>query len=78
MLECHALTVQDNIKQDASQDEQKEVVWRYWLNYVPNASWGELAGKLHYKGEKEVLEIVKKYFERSPGTDNKLKPVNMD
>ena len=60
-----------DLKKDATEAEQKEVVWKYWLDCVPNASWDEVAGKLHYMGETEALEKAKKYIQRSPGMDTK-------
>ena len=48
-------------------DLQKEALWKYWLEYMPNASWDTLAGRLFYTEEVSALLAVSNYTNKEPG-----------
>ena len=61
----------DEIRQRYSADDlRKEALWKYWLEYMPNASWDILPGWLFYMEEVSALQAVSKYTNKEPGIHN--------
>ena len=48
-------------------EKKKEAVMDYWLCCSPVASWGTLAGELHYLKEKQSLQLVQRYLKKTSG-----------
>ena len=60
--------VQDKIRQDYATSEQRwNVMVRYWLQSMPNASWNVLAGRLHRWEDATALEAMKQYIQIPTG-----------
>ena len=54
----------ENIKKHYdNEDRQKEAVWMYWMNNVPNASWNTLSGAIYYEEESPALERAKQHLQ---------------
>ena len=51
----------------SSKDQRKEATWSYWLQYMPEVSWNELASKLYYKEEFTALQAVLPYVHKTTG-----------
>ena len=61
----------EEIRQHYSTDDlRKEALCKYWLEYMPNASWDTLAGQLFYMGEDSALQAISKYTNKEPGIHN--------
>ena len=64
------LSVRDKIRDSSaysSEEERRVVGIEYYLQTVPGASWGRVAGMLWYQGEHTALEAVRKYLPHKHG-----------
>ena len=61
-------TKRDEIRSKYSTDEKKkEALIDYWLCCSPVASWGKLAGVLHFMEEKQSLQLVQRHLKKTSG-----------
>ena len=51
----------------STDDKRKEAVIDYWLRCSPVVSWGELAGELHYREEKQSLQLLQRHLKKTTG-----------
>ena len=51
----------------SSEDEKRMAGLQYYLQTVPGASWGRIAGVLWYLEEQIALETVRQYLPHKPG-----------
>ena len=63
------LGVPDSVTSDlySSEDEKKMAGLQYYLQTVPGASWGRIAGALWYMEEHTALETVRQHLPHKPG-----------
>ena len=63
-------SVQDQITDSSaysSEEERRVAGVEYYLQTVPGASWGRVAGMLWYRGEHTALEAVRQYLPHKHG-----------
>ena len=51
----------------SSEDEKRTAALQYYIETVPDASWGMIAGVLWYMEEHTALETVRRYLPHKPG-----------
>ena len=51
----------------SSEDEKRTAVLQYYIETLPGASWGRIAGALWYMEERTALETVRQYLPHKPG-----------
>lgn len=59
------VTVQNRLKENKpyfSEDEKRMAVLQYYVDTVPGASWGRIAGVLWYLQEHTALDTVRQYL----------------
>ena len=47
--------------------DYREGVIEYYIQYSPRATWGELAGRLHFEECHEALAAARRFINRTPG-----------
>ena len=63
-------SLQDQIRGSlaySSEEERRVAGIEYYLQTVPGASWGRVAGMLWYMGEHTALEAVRQYLPHKHG-----------
>ena len=63
-------SVQEQIRDSqsySSEDEKRTAALQYYIETVPGASWGRIAGVLWYLQEPTALETVRQYLPHKPG-----------
>ena len=50
-----------------TEEERKEALLWYYLDYVPMASWPSVAGALYSMEDKTGLQAVKNFLQHTPG-----------
>ena len=53
--------------QSSTDAEERETLIRYYLNYLPYASWSHLAGRLYRTQHLEALSAARKFIKIEPG-----------
>ena len=49
------------------EEQQRNQLVHYWINWSPYASWSLLLGRLLWLEMENALKLAKKYFRRAPG-----------
>ena len=54
-------------RQSSTAAEERERLIRYYLNYSPYASWGDLAGRLYRRQHHDALSAARRFIKTEPG-----------
>ena len=60
--------IQEEIRKKTSTSADfREGVIKYYIQYSPRATWGELAGQLYYREYGTALAAARRFIKRTPG-----------